>query len=123
MTVKRQQIGKVGEIAAREYLEKLGYRIIHTNYRCPLGEIDIIAQDKDTVVIVEVRTKTGTAFGYPEESINQNKARRLRRLALHYLQSKHKRSVRCRIDLISVMCDKKKETVLRLNHIHNILPG
>ncbi len=123
MTGKRLQVGVVGEKAARLHLEKLGYRIIETNYRCRLGEIDIIARDGNTTVVVEVRTKTGADFGTPEESITGKKARQLRRLALYYLQSAYKREVPSRIDLVAVVLDKENNAVQRLNHIRGILSG
>ncbi len=121
MTSKRLQVGEVGEKAARNYLEQLGYRIIETNYRCKLGEIDIIARDLDTIVIVEVRTKTGKAFGSPEESITGAKAQKLHRLALFYLQSVYRREVSSRIDLVAVMLDKDSHAVRSINHIRGIL--
>ncbi len=123
MTLMRQQVGQKGEQAAREYLEQKGYRIIETNYRCRLGEIDIIARDGDMVVIVEVRTKTGLAFGRPEESINQEKARKLHRLALQYIQSNYHREVSSRIDLVAVMIEKSSGLVKDIKHIKNILAG
>ena len=123
MTKERQQVGHEGEKAARLHLEKLGYQIIETNYRCSLGEIDIIARDNDTIVITEVRTKTSSVFGMPEESITAEKARRLRRLALYYLQSAYKREVPCRIDLVAVMLNKDNHSVRKLNHIQGILSG
>ncbi len=121
MTRKRLQVGEAGEKAARNYLEQLGYRIIETNYRCKLGEIDIIARDLDTIVIVEVRTKTGKVFGSPEESITGTKAQKLHRLALFYLQSAYRREVASRIDLVAVMLDKDSHAVKSLNHIRGIL--
>lgn len=123
MTKERLQVGQIGEKAARDYLVKLGYKLLHTNYRCVLGEIDIIALDKKMVVIVEVRTKTGSAFGLPEESITFEKARRLRRLALYYLQKTYKREVACRIDLVTVIIDRADFSVCKLNHFRGILAG
>ncbi len=123
MTSKRLQVGEAGEKAARNYLEQLGYRIIETNYRCKLGEIDIIARDLDTIVIVEVRTKTGTAFGAPEESITVKKAQKLHRLSLSYLQTVYKREVASRIDLVAVTLDRDKLAVRNINHIRGILSG
>lgn len=123
MTSKRLQVGEAGEKAARNYLEQLGYRIIETNYRCKLGEIDIIARDLDTVVIVEVRTKTGTDFGTPEESITVKKAQKLHRLSLSYLQTVYKREVASRIDLVAVTLDREKLAVRNINHIRGILAG
>lgn len=123
MTKTRLLIGQAGERAARKHLEKIGYKIIQTNYSCCLGEIDIIAHDKGVTVIVEVRTKTGTAFGAPEESITAKKGYRLKRLALYYLQSEYRREVPCRIDLIAVVLNKKDYSVSNLNHIRGILSG
>ncbi len=123
MTKKRLRVGAVGEKAARLHLEKLGYRIVETNYCCRLGEIDIIARDGNTIVVVEVRTKTGAAFGRPEESITGKKAQQLRRLALYYLQSAYKREVPSRIDLVAVMLDKETHAVQNIKHIQGILSG
>ncbi|MGM0651442.1 MAG: YraN family protein [Bacillota bacterium] len=121
MTKMRQQVGQKGEEAAREYLKEQGYSIVDNNYRCRLGEIDIIARDGNTVVIVEVRTKTGLAFGRPEESITRDKARKLHRLALQYLQSHYQREISSRIDLVAVMVDRNSGQVKDLIHIKNIL--
>jgi putative endonuclease len=123
MTKERLQIGQLGEKAARDYLIKSGYKLLHTNYRCTLGEIDIIALDQDMIVIVEVRTKTGSVFGSPEESITAEKARRLRRLALYYLQKTYKREVACRIDLVAVIIDRVDFSVRKLSHFRGILAG
>ena len=123
MTKKRLDVGQAGEKAARDHLNKIGYKIVQANYRCSLGEIDIVAYDKDVIVIIEVRTKTGTAYGAPEESITAEKGRRLKRLALYYLQTKFRREVPCRIDLIAVVLNKKDYSVSNLNHIRGILSG
>ncbi len=123
MTGLRQYVGDTGEKAAREYLEKNGYRIIETNFRCRLGEIDLVALDGNTTVIVEVRTKTGDTHGLPEESISGKKARRLYRLALYYLQSKYGHEVPSRIDLVAVTVDKTDHSIQKLNHIRGILSG
>ena len=75
MTKIRLQVGQIGELAARQHLEAIGYEITALNYRCKLGEIDIVALDGSSVVIVEVRTKTSSACGVPEESSTAEKAR------------------------------------------------
>jgi putative endonuclease len=123
MTKERIRVGKTGENAARAYLEELGYSIIEVNYRCPLGEIDLVARDGKTIVLVEVRTKTSRAYGSPEESINAEKARRLRRLALYYLQSKRQNETPSRIDLLAVLLSKENLEVKSIRHIRGILSG
>ena len=79
--MNRQEVGKLGEKAARKFLKKRGYHIRETGFRCRHGEIDIIAQRKDCLVFLEVRTKSNLDFGTPEESITQAKKREAHRLS------------------------------------------
>ena len=123
MTLERQLIGKIGEAAAVQYLQQQGYTIIENNYRCPLGEIDIVARDERVTVMAEVRTRTSLAYGSPEESITADKARRLKRLAFSYLQTHHLSTAPCRIDLVAVMVDRETHQVNNINHIKGILNG
>ena len=76
----KQQVGRLGEEAAVAYLRERGYRIIATNYRCPLGEIDMIAKQGETLVFVEVKSRTGKSYGLPQESITRQKQEKLTRL-------------------------------------------
>jgi len=87
--MKRTEVGILGEKIAGDFLKKRGYHILETNYRCPEGEIDIIAQDKDCLVFVEVRSKTSTEFGSPEESITRAKIQRLVAVTARYCQTHH----------------------------------
>ncbi len=123
MTIRRRQVGLAGEKAARAYLEENGYQIIEANYQCPLGEIDIVARENKTIVIVEVRTRTSLSFGGPEESITAEKSHRLQRLALYYLKSVYKHEMPCRIDLVAVMLHKENHSIINLKHIRGILAG
>jgi len=65
--------GQLGESLAKKYLENKGFRIIDANYRTKLSEIDLIAQFKDIMVFIEVRTRTGDKFGMPEQSLTKRK--------------------------------------------------
>ncbi len=123
MTKKRLKVGLIGEQAASEYLKNHGYEIVETNYRCQLGEIDIVARDQQTVVIVEVRTRTSFSYGAPEESITAAKAKRLNLLARYYLRSLSQEEVSCRIDLVAVMLNKNDDSVVKINHVRGILSG
>ncbi len=123
VTLERQKIGKIGEEAACRFLQQKGYEIIEKNYRCPLGEIDIVARDQLMTVMVEVRSRTSFSYGSPEESITVDKARRLRRLALSYLQTKNLSATPCRIDLVAVMVDRETHQIKNINHIKGILNG
>ncbi|HSI93072.1 MAG TPA: YraN family protein [Jiangellaceae bacterium] len=78
-------IGAYGERIAVEHLERAGYTIIDRNWRCDLGEIDVVALDGVTVVVCEVKTRSGLGFGSGLEAVTPNKAARLRRLARRWL--------------------------------------
>ncbi len=103
--MNRRDTGIIGEKLACEFLRQNGYKILETNYRCPGGEIDIIAQQRDTLVFVEVRTKTSRKFGGPEESITPVKAARLRTLAAHYGQNHDNLPEARRIDVVAIQMD------------------
>jgi len=105
--MKRRDTGILGEKLARDFLSQKGYRIVETNFRCPQGEIDIIARDKDCLVFVEVRTKKSLSFGAPEESITPSKMERLRVTAAHYYQTHDDLPPLWRIDVVAVELDQK----------------
>jgi putative endonuclease len=106
----RQEVGKLGEKEARKFLKKRGYRIRETGFRCRHGEIDIIAQKKDYLVFVEVRTKSNLDFGTPEESITQTKKQRLIASALTYTSTHQKLPSLWRIDVVAIELDDKGKT-------------
>lgn len=107
MTNKRQELGRKGEEIAASHLLKLGYRIIERNFRCRLGEIDMVAEEAGELVFVEVRTRSSHVFGLPEESVGWDKQARLRRLAQYYLISHRHSQRRCRFDVVSVTMDSQ----------------
>lgn len=105
--MKRRELGDIGEKLARKFLKKKGYRILETNFRCREGEIDIIAKQKDYLVFVEVRTKTSSGFGSPEESVTFAKKEKLIASALTYMGSHQNLPDNWRIDFIGVELDQK----------------
>ena len=105
--MKRRDTGIRGEKLARDFLKRQGYRILETNYRCPEGEIDIIARHKDFLVFVEVRTKTSLKFGSPEESITLTKKGRLGDTASRYRQTHEDLPQLWRIDVVAVELDQR----------------
>ena len=107
--MKRRDTGILGEKLAGNFLKKRSYRIIETNYRCPQGEIDIVARQKDTLAFIEVRTKTSLEFGSPEESITPTKKKRMRAAALHYQQTHSNLPQLWRIDVVAVELNQKGE--------------
>ena len=84
--MRSHELGKWGEDVAARFLQQKGLKILERNWRCEEGELDIIALEGDTVVVVEVRTRTSDAYGAPEESLTYHKRRHLENSALAYLQ-------------------------------------
>ena len=116
----RQEVGKLGEKTAQKFLKKRGYRIRETGFRCRYGEIDIIAQRKDWLVFVEVRTKISLDFGTPEESITQAKKEKLIASALTYTNTHQKLPPLWRIDVVAIELDDKGQ-IRRIEHIENAI--
>ena len=112
----RKATGAYGESLAAEYLRKQGYTIVTKNWRCSIGEIDIIAQDGDALVFVEVRTKHGTRLGSPEESITTTKQTKLIDLAYSYLAEMAVPTDNWRIDVVAVVLDSGNK-LIRLTHL------
>jgi putative endonuclease len=105
--MKRRETGILGEKLARDYLEQRGYRIRESNYRCPEGEIDIVAEHKDCLVFVEVKARRSLEFGIPEEAITADKRERLRAAAAHYQQERDNLPQPWRIDVVAIELDRK----------------
>jgi putative endonuclease len=118
MLSKRKEIGAIGEKLAVDFLKKRGYKILHKNFRCRGGEIDIITQQGDCLVFVEVRTKKGSGFGTPEESVTRSKQERLISLANTYLQTCDSPPSSWRIDVVAIELASNNK-VSRLEHIEN----
>lgn len=93
--------GAQAEALACAHLERAGLKRIARNYRCPQGEIDLIMDDRDTLVFVEVRYRRSDAFGTPAETVNRRKQARLQAAAGHYLLT-HPADRACRFDVVSV---------------------
>jgi len=100
--VNRKALGELGERWARQYIERHGYRVRETNFRCREGEIDIIAEHEGCLVFVEVRTKTGSRFGTPEESVTVAKQEKLVSVAMSYLQAHEDLPSEWRIDVVAI---------------------
>lgn len=109
-TLSRVAVGKLGEEAARDYLEALGWRILDANWRCRSGELDMVAElpeGEEALVFIEVRTRRdGGRFGTAAESVDYRKQLKLRRMAQMYMYSKRMQERKVRFDVITVMLDK-----------------
>lgn len=102
---RTQALGRSGEDLAVDHLEAQGYAILDRNWRCSIGEVDIVARDGATTVVVEVKTRSGAGFGHPLEAITPVKLARLRRLAAAWCEA-HGPVDRLRVDAISVVADR-----------------
>ena len=108
--------GKDGEKIAASFLKKNGYRIIEINFRCVLGEIDIVAKENGELVFIEVKTRKSGELGYPEQAVGIKKQRKLSQLALCYLQGKNLTNTKARFDVVAItMSDSKNEIKLIKN--------
>lgn len=95
--------GSQAEQLAERFLTKQGLNLLHRNYRCKTGEIDLVMQHDDLLVFIEVRLRTNPNFGSGAESVSYQKQQRLIRTAQHYLQKHHgHRPPACRFDVVSV---------------------
>ncbi|MBB1513741.1 YraN family protein [Tessaracoccus sp. MC1627] len=105
METPTQALGRRGEDKAVEYVEARGWRVLERNWRCREGEIDIVAAEPDgkTLVVVEVKSRSGLGFGSPLETITYAKACRLRRLAALYVRQSGLRPKLIRVDGIGVL--------------------
>ena len=83
-------LGRVGEEKAAEFLTKKGYKILKTNYKTHVGEIDVIAEDNKTIVFVEVKTRSGDSYGEPCEAVDFRKQEKYVKVATEYLVKERK---------------------------------
>ncbi|HEX9880739.1 MAG TPA: YraN family protein [Candidatus Binatia bacterium] len=122
MQSRKQVLGNEGEGIAERYLEEQGFRLLERNYRCPLGELDLIAVDRKVLVFVEVRTRTHDSAGSPLESVDRRKQKQIIKTALYFLSQKRLHDRDARFDVIGISYAGGKPVV---EHIINAfeLPG
>ncbi|MBN7772031.1 YraN family protein [Clostridium aminobutyricum] len=109
-------LGSYGEAIAATYLESKGYKIVEKNFRCKLGEIDIIASQRDMLVFIEVKTRSSTAYGLPCEAVNKKKQLHLIRTAAFYLLKNHIGEIDQRMDVVEVLY---REDHVYIRHLEN----
>ncbi|MGA6925582.1 MAG: YraN family protein [Desulfosarcina sp.] len=102
MLNRQQQFGKRSEHLAVEYLQRTGYRILETNYRSAVGEIDIIATEKGSIVFVEVKARSSNRFGSPKSAVTLAKQRKISMVALDYLKRAGQTQARARFDVVAI---------------------
>jgi len=102
MLNRRQKLGQTGEAMAERHLKKMGYQILERNYRNRLGEIDLIARDKGTLVFVEVKTRRSDRYGGPRFAITAQKQKKLSITALSYLKQTQQINCKARFDVVLI---------------------
>ena len=101
----KQAFGKQGESVAVRYLKKQGYKIIEQNYRSKVGEIDIIAREKRTLVFVEVKIRSSRSFGSPKWAVTPKKQKTISMAALYYLKITEQTHADARFDVVSILVE------------------
>ena len=111
MTRERLELGKRGETLALKKIKRLGYKKIIRNYRCPLGEVDLIARDRDTLVFIEIKTRKGRSTDYAKEAVNARKKRQISKVALAYMKSNDCPDAKARFDVVAVSIGRDKPEI------------
>ncbi|SJN17963.1 Endonuclease [Microbacterium esteraromaticum] len=117
----KDDFGRAGEERAAEHLRSQGYAILDRNWRCAQGEIDIVAMRDETLCVVEVKTRSSEAFGHPFEAIDENKRRRLWRLAFAWAEAHPETARRRPIRLHAVGLVGADAATAQLEHLEDLL--
>lgn len=117
---QKAKVGKLGEDVAASFLSKKGYTVLQRNFKARYGELDIIAIHNNTLVFIEVKTRTNVHFGTPEEAITPRKLHELIQTSQYYVLLHPELPKLLRIDVIGIMMDEITEEVQRITHTENI---
>ncbi len=109
----KDALGRYGEDLAVAHLEGQGLTILARNWRCSAGELDVIARDGSRLVVCEVKTRSSDRFGMPVEAVGPRKMRRLRQLALHWLDEQQVHVPEIRFDVIGIIQPPAGRAVLQ----------
>jgi putative endonuclease len=118
MKAFNKDIGALGEDISNNYLKGLGYKILDKNFRCKCGEIDLVARNNDYICFVEVKTRYGTSFGMPAESVVSSKQHKIYKTAQVYILMKNIIDFNFRFDVIEVILNNTNNDFL-INHIED----
>lgn len=100
---RRRAVGEAGEELAARWYEAQGYTVLERNWRCALGEIDLVCSSGSVIVVCEVKARSNDRFGAPAEAVGPTKQRRLRRLAARFLAEREVRAAQVRFDVACVL--------------------
>lgn len=104
---RNQALGAYGERLAADHLRELGLEVLDRNWRCRFGELDLVAREGATLVVCEVKTRTGDTHGSPIEAVTARKATRLRRLTASWVEAHELRPSAVRIDVVAVRIPRR----------------
>lgn len=116
---RAQAIGRYGEDVAARFLTGCGMSVLDRNWRCDIGEIDIVARDGDVLVVCEVKTRSTLAYGSGLEAVTRAKADRQRRLAARWLAASGLRARQVRVDVVAVL--RSARGPARVDHLRGVL--
>jgi putative endonuclease len=108
----RALLGRRGEKRAERYLRRIGYRIVTRNYSCPAGEIDLVALDRETIVFIEIKTRTDDDAEQAFRAITPAKKRHMINAARYFLQHTHRQNHPCRFDVVAVLRDESNRLIV-----------
>jgi len=111
LTKERLDLGVQGEKLAQKEVKSIGYKCIEQNYRCKIGEIDLIARDGDCLVFIEIKTRKGSSIGYAKEAVNFKKRHQISRVAQYYMKDKDCCEAKARFDVIAININNGKKEV------------
>lgn len=115
----KDTLGRLGEELAQDHLVFAGCEILDVNWRCPIGELDIVAKEGSRLVFCEVKTRSSNRFGTPAEAVTEAKAQRIYRLAARWMSEHHPRYSSVRYDVISVLAPRGQRP--ELTHLRGAL--
>ena len=110
----RLSLGNRGEMVACAFLKEKGYEILEKNYKCKLGEIDVIARRAGRLVFVEIKTRTSAQFGVPQEAVDLRKQEKIFKLAQWYLKEKKLEKISMAFDVVAVLWKEGQTPEMRL---------
>ena len=118
-TGHHQRLGRYGEALAARHLAAQGMVLLDRNWRCPVGEIDLVLRDGEVLVVCEVKTRTSHAYGSPHEAVTPEKVRRMGRLAAAWVEAHAVAPTEVRLDLVAVVRPRRGHSVVE--HVRGLV--
>lgn len=110
------ELGRKGEECAAEFVRRCGLDILERNWRCPAGEVDIIARGEHSIHFIEVKSRRGCGKGFPEEAVDAAKRKRYERIAEYYLRDYDGCDISVHFDVIALIVNPNDRAFLKLHH-------